>query len=73
MSLIQINEPVPIKNHQPTEEIVVGIDLGTTNSLISAVIDDQLHIIANSNQQSIIPSVVHFDSEGKDAEEFVKC
>jgi len=64
MSLIQINEPVPIKNHQPTEEIVVGIDLGTTNSLISAVIDDQLHIIANSNQQSIIPSVVHFDSEG---------
>jgi len=64
MSLIQINEPVPIKNHQPAEEIVVGIDLGTTNSLISAVINDQLQIIANSNQQSIIPSVVHFDSEG---------
>ena len=64
MSLIQISEPIPIKNEQPDQEIVVGIDLGTTNSLISAVINDQIQIITNSNQQSIIPSVVHFDSQG---------
>ncbi len=63
MSLIQINEPIPTQHNQ-SEEIVVGIDLGTTNSLISAVINDQIQIIANSNQQSIIPSVVHFDSQG---------
>lgn len=64
MNLLQITEPTPLKNEQLNQEIVVGIDLGTTNSLISAVINDQLQIIANSNQQSIIPSVVHFDSQG---------
>lgn len=64
MNLLQITEPTPLKNEQSNQEIVVGIDLGTTNSLISAVINDQLQIIANSNQQSIIPSVVHFDSQG---------
>jgi len=64
MSLLQINEPTPVKNEEPNQEIVVGIDLGTTNSLISAVINDQLQIIANRNQQSVIPSVVHFDSQG---------
>jgi molecular chaperone HscA len=63
MSLIQINEPIPIQHNQ-SEEIVVGIDLGTTNSLISAVINDQIQIIANQNQQTIIPSVVHFDENG---------
>lgn len=64
MNLLQITEPTPLKNEQSNQEIVVGIDLGTTNSLISAVINDQLQIIANSNQQSVIPSVVHFDSQG---------
>ncbi len=64
MNLLQITEPTPLKNEQSNQEIVVGIDLGTTNSLISAVINDQIQIIANSNQQSIIPSVVHFDSQG---------
>ena len=64
MNLLQITEPTPLKNEQLNQEIVVGIDLGTTNSLISAVINDQLQIIANSNQQSVIPSVVHFDSQG---------
>ena len=44
---------------------IVGIDLGTTNSLIAVVSDGVPKIIADSAGREIIPSVIHFASDGE--------
>ena len=48
------------------DEIIVGIDLGTTNSLIAAIHPDTNQPIAlkEFDGSSIVPSVVHFDNFG---------
>lgn len=42
--------------------IAVGIDFGTTNSLIAAVIDGECVVIPDSNGSKLLPSVVAYDS-----------
>ncbi len=44
---------------------IVGIDLGTTNSLIAVVSDGVPRVIADSTGREIIPSVIHFASGGE--------
>jgi molecular chaperone HscA len=48
------------------EEIIVGIDLGTTNSLVAILHPDTKKPIAlkEHNSSSLVPSVVHFDAFG---------
>ena len=48
------------------EEIIVGIDLGTTNSLVAIIHPDTRTPIAlkEHNSSSLVPSVVHFDAYG---------
>lgn len=60
------------------KEIVVGIDLGTTNSLIAIVHPDtkQAVTLKEHNSSSLVPSVVYFDPAGNivagnDAREFL--
>jgi molecular chaperone HscA len=50
------------------EEIIVGIDLGTTNSLVAYVHPDSRQPVAINDQGrgSIVPSVVHFPADGQD-------
>ncbi|HEX8507773.1 MAG TPA: Fe-S protein assembly chaperone HscA [Hymenobacter sp.] len=50
------------------EEIIVGIDLGTTNSLVAYVHPDSRQPVAINDQGrgSIVPSVVHFPADGAD-------
>ncbi len=48
-----------------SEKIVVGIDLGTTNSLISYWTEDGPQIIPNVLGDSLTPSVVSVDDEGQ--------
>ena len=50
------------------EEIIVGIDLGTTNSLVAYVHPDSRQPVAINDQGrgSIVPSVVHFPADGLD-------
>ena len=43
----------------------IGIDLGTTNSLVAYVRDGRPVAIADCNQDRLIPSVVHYDSHGR--------
>ncbi len=47
------------------EEIIIGIDLGTTNSLI-AYIDDDKHprVINDTGKGVLVPSIVHFHESG---------
>ena len=48
------------------EEIIVGIDLGTTNSLIAIIHPETKKPVAlkEHNSSSLVPSVVHFDEYG---------
>ena len=48
------------------EEIIVGIDLGTTNSLISLIKDGNPLIIKDKDQNDLfVPSIIHLNSNGK--------
>jgi molecular chaperone HscA len=45
-------------------ELIVGIDLGTTNSLVAYIKDGVPHCVKGSDLRSaLVPSVVHFDQE----------
>jgi molecular chaperone HscA len=47
------------------EEIIVGIDLGTTNSLVAFINPDgQPQVINDSGKGVLVPSVVHFSDAG---------
>ncbi len=43
---------------------IVGIDLGTTNSVVAAVVDGRVQVLVE-NGESLLPSVVGLDTEGK--------
>jgi len=43
---------------------VIGIDLGTTNTVVSVVRDGQAYAITDETQQTLIPSVVSFHPNG---------
>ncbi len=56
MALLQISEP-----DQSARRYAVGIDLGTTNSLVAMVLaDNQAEVIANAEGDPIMPSVVRY-------------
>lgn len=62
MALLQIAEPG--QSAAPHErKIGIGIDLGTTNSLVSAVQSGQCVTLADEHERHLLPSVVHY-SEG---------
>src|SRR3954470_9391123 len=42
----------------------IGIDLGTTNSLVARVRDGRPLVIHDCNGQALVPSVVHYDERG---------
>ena len=62
MALLQIAEPgQSAAPHQ--QKLAVGIDLGTTNSLIATVRNGHSDILLDEQNRPLLPSVVHF---GKD-------
>ncbi len=67
MALLQISEPgQTTAPHQ--HKLAVGIDLGTTNSLVATVKSGLAQTIADENNQHLLPSVVQF--QGKDDQGF---
>lgn len=57
MPLINISEP--INQEEKQEEIIVGIDLGTTNSLIAMIDENKKSVFfKDDNNKEIIPSIV---------------
>lgn len=47
------------------EEIIVGIDLGTTNSLVAFINPDKNPVVINDTGKGLlVPSVVHFNAQG---------
>jgi molecular chaperone HscA len=63
MALLQIQEPGG-KQAKPLHRRAVGIDLGTTNSLVSASCGPGVETLPDSADQHLLPSVVHY-AKGK--------
>ena len=64
MALLQIAEPgQAAAPHQ--HRLAVGIDLGTTNSLVASVRSGQSVILNDEQERSLLPSVVHYGVEEK--------
>ena len=62
MALLQIAEPgQSAAPHQ--QKLAVGIDLGTTNSLIATIRNGHSDVLLDEQNRPLLPSVVHF---GKD-------
>jgi molecular chaperone HscA len=62
--LFQIAEPGESRVAEACKQRVVGIDLGTTNSLVAVVADGAPRIIAGADGDPMVPSVVHYDVGG---------
>jgi molecular chaperone HscA len=66
---LQIEEPEEI--HSTTNKIAIGIDLGTTNSLVAFVQEGTVKLVEHEKKELFIPSVVAFNANevvvGKDA------
>lgn len=61
--LLQIAEPgLSAAPHE--ERLAVGIDLGTTNSLVAAVISGSAAVIEDEEGRALLPSVVHYAADG---------
>jgi len=66
MTLLQIHEPGQTPNpHEDEDDIAVGIDLGTTNSLVALSDGQKSQVISDANGNKIHPSVVQFLTNGE--------
>ena len=65
MSLLQISEPGESPApHQ--RKLAVGIDLGTTNSLVATVRNGIPVVLPDENARTLLPSIVHYGEKGID-------
>ena len=64
MGLMQIAEPgLSAAPHE--ERLAVGIDLGTTNSLVASVISGTAEVIRDEEGRAILPSIVRYLPDGE--------
>jgi molecular chaperone HscA len=64
MALLQISEPETqtiTGNEQKT--IAVGIDLGTTNSLVALIENNQPQVLCDETLSKLVPSVVNYNTQ----------
>ena len=64
MALLQIAEPgQTAAPHQA--RLAVGIDLGTTNSLVATVRSGTATVLLDEKERALVPSVVHYTENEK--------
>ena len=63
MALLQIQEPGG-KPARPKHRLAVGIDLGTTNSLVAARCGLKVETLPDDGGEHLLPSIVHYGSDG---------
>ncbi|MDF3862674.1 Hsp70 family protein, partial [Achromobacter denitrificans] len=64
MALLQISEPGESPApHQ--RKLAVGIDLGTTNSLVAAVRSSVAEVLPDAQGHALLPSAVRYFADGK--------
>ena len=47
-----------------SKDIAIGIDLGTSNSCVAAILDGEPQVIVSANGHRTTPSVVGFGEDG---------
>ena len=57
MKLLDIQEPIEVKRDNKSRQIAIGIDFGTTNSLISSVVDGSAIIVGKNGSISSAVSI----------------
>ena len=60
MTLLQITEPPT----PATQKTVIGIDFGTTNTVVAVANNHNVQVIADAKGRTLIPSLVHMDNQG---------
>ncbi len=64
MALLQISEPgLSTAPHQ--HRLAVGIDLGTTNSLVASVQSGMARVLDDERGRALVPSVVRYHADGR--------
>lgn len=63
MALLKISEPGG-KTPPPPRRLAVGIDLGTTNSLVSARCGDRVEALPDGDGEALLPSAVRYLADG---------
>lgn len=66
MALLQISEP-GLSTAPHEHRHVVGIDLGTTNSLVATVMSGVARVLPDHQGRPLLPSVVRYDARGVNA------
>jgi molecular chaperone HscA len=64
-ALFQIAEPGESRGKHACRTRAVGIDLGTTNSLVAIVDAGRPTALADEHGDAIVPSVVHYAADGR--------
>ena len=63
MALLQIQEP-GLKPPQREQKFAVGIDLGTTNSLVSTKVGSVVETLPSDDGDHLLQSIVHYGADG---------
>ncbi len=63
MALLQILEPGQTPDPVVEKKVAIGIDLGTTNSLIASVIDGNCYILEDEDGEALTPSIVYYGEQ----------
>jgi len=66
MTLLEIHEPgeTPLP-HAGEETLAIGIDLGTTNSVVAVARDGKPEALRDDHGASLVPSVVYYGADGQ--------
>ncbi len=54
---------IPLKVKGQSTDIVAGIDLGTTNTLVARVVDGDPQVMTDRSGRAVVPSIVGIDEE----------
>ncbi len=60
--LLQIAEPGQSTEPEVVQRLAVGIDLGTTHSLVATIRDSQPQVITDEKKRALLPSIVNYSA-----------
>lgn len=60
--LLQIAEPGQSTEPEVVQRLAVGIDLGTTHSLVATIRDSQPQVITDDKKRALLPSIVNYSA-----------
>ncbi|MCW8914840.1 MAG: Fe-S protein assembly chaperone HscA [Magnetovibrio sp.] len=64
-TLLQIHEPGETPNpHQDEANVAIGIDLGTTNSVVAVSSENNVEVLKDEDGNALVPSIVAYAPDG---------